>query len=84
MKRLNIDWWDLRWRLGRAMGQLRWALYIGPYRFRHWFFQWRLDSEGDLALVVANRIALIKYKEHTIVKWVNGRSMKEAPKYLAN
>lgn len=52
------------------------------YRFRHWFFQWKLDEEGDLALVIAGHIALIKYKEHTIVEWLSAKTLSDAPKHV--
>jgi hypothetical protein len=51
------------------------------YRLRHWAFQWKQDNEGDIAFVVLGRIAFVKYKEHTIVRF-DGHKMADAPKYV--
>lgn len=37
------------------------------YQFRHWMFKWVQDDGGDIGLMVAGMVCLIKYKEHTIV-----------------
>ncbi len=55
-------------------------LWTLKYRLKHWFFQWKQDDEGDIALVVANLLTLLKYKEHTIVK-LNGYKLARAGKY---
>lgn len=41
--------------------------YLLWYRVSHWLFQWRTDSSGDIALVLFKCLALVKYKEHTII-----------------
>jgi hypothetical protein len=50
------------------------------YRIRHFLFQWKQDSEGDIAFVILNRLAFVKYKEHTIISW-KGKEMTQAGKY---
>lgn len=52
------------------------------YKFMHWLFKWKVDSELDIALVFCNRVAFIKYKEHTVIQIVNGDKMLDAPKYI--
>lgn len=58
----------------------RWIILT--YRFKHWFFQWKLENEGDVALVIAGRMALVKYKEHTVICFGNFSHWRDAPKYL--
>lgn len=52
------------------------------YQFKHWFFRWNVDDDGDIVLSVASILHFIKYKEHTLVKF--GRlNYAEARKYVA-
>lgn len=50
------------------------------YRLEHWLFKWKRDDEGDIAFVLFNWIAFVKYKEHTIIKF-NGYKLERAYKY---
>ena len=53
--------------------------------FSMWFFTWMTDQDGDIALVVCRCIALIKYKESTLVKFGNFNARpgwKGARKYV--
>jgi hypothetical protein len=45
------------------------------YKIRHAIFKWVEDEEGDLALVVCGFLVLLKYKEHTIVRF-DGQSSR--------
>lgn len=56
-------------------------LMMASYKFRHWFFQWNMDKEGDIVLSVAGVVHFLKYKEHTIVKW-GKQDFVKAPKYV--
>lgn len=38
------------------------------YRFKHSFYYWGMDKDGDLVLRLAWIVFLTKYKEHTIVR----------------
>lgn len=67
-----------------AHSSFRTKLSIFRYHFTHWFFSWRLDSEGDMGLLIANMLFLVKYKEHTIVSWLNPfktHELRLAPKH---
>lgn len=50
------------------------------YKLRHWVFRWKQDDEQDIAFVLFNRIAFVKYKEHTIIRW-DGNRLSDAGKY---
>ena len=50
------------------------------YKFKHWFFSWKQDEDGDLVFVICNRMAFVKYKEHTIIRF-DGNKMMHAEKY---
>lgn len=52
------------------------------YKIKHWFFKWELDSEKDLTLTVAKFVHLVKYKEHTIIRFGDNKQYTEAPKYV--
>lgn len=40
------------------------------YKFRHWFFRWIVDVDGDVGLTLCGGlVTFVKYKEHTIVYW---------------
>lgn len=56
-------------------------VWNAKYIFRHWLLAWKQDEEGDIALVFFNRLAFVKYKEHTIVRW-DGHRMASAPRYV--
>lgn len=63
---------------------IRNKLSVLSYRFRHWLFSWQLDNDGDMGLLVAKALFLVKYKEHTIVKWLNPfkeHGLRLAPKH---
>lgn len=63
------------------MLKIKSAYYLNRYKFRHWFFKWNQDEEGDIVFSVAGVIHFVKYKEHTIVKF--GKfGYTEAPKYV--
>jgi hypothetical protein len=51
------------------------------YRLEHWFFQWRVDDEGDITFTLAGILNFIKYKEHTIIGFCRG-IYYPAPKYF--
>jgi hypothetical protein len=50
------------------------------YKFNHWFFQWKTDSDGDIAFVICNLLTFTKYKEHTLIS-LKGKNFKMASKY---
>ena len=50
------------------------------YKFKHWVFSWKQDEDGDIAFVICNRMAFVKYKEHTIIRF-DGNKMMDAEKY---
>lgn len=53
--------------------------------FSMWFFTWMTDEDGDIALVVCRCIALVKYKESTLIKFGNFNARpgwKEARKHV--
>jgi len=51
--------------------------------FTMWFFTWMLDEDGDIALVIARRLAFVKYKQSTLIRFGNFSRWREAPKYLS-
>lgn len=76
-----------RWMAMSAKAGLKSFIATRRYRFSHWFFQWVLDHEGDIGLLVANTLLLVKYKEHTALYWNNPfkpSKYRPAPKYVGN
>lgn len=70
-----------------AYSSFRTKLSIFRYHFTHWLFSWRLDCEGDMGLLIANTLFLVKYKEHTIISWLNPfktHELRLAPKHGGN
>ena len=46
------------------------------YKFMHWLFQWNAEPEeqgGSIVFTIAGILHFVKYKEHTIVYWGQGR-----------
>lgn len=66
------------YKLGRILNSVPLVIY----RFKHWFFQWKVDEEGDIAFVVMNRMAFLKYKEHTLIKFRGVKGWAPAPKWV--
>jgi hypothetical protein len=62
--------------------QLRAWYWTTRWKLSMWLASWRLDEDGDLALVLCNRLALVKYKQSTMVHWIKGTDWPEAPKRL--
>lgn len=54
---------------------------LAAYKFRHWFFKWNQDDEGDIVFSIAGLVHFLKYKEHTHVYW-GKKNYKEAPKWV--
>jgi hypothetical protein len=59
------------------------------YRLRHWLFQWNYcEQDGSIVFTVAGALHFLKYKEHTIVYFGQGRkgdvdfTVKAARKYV--
>lgn len=48
---------------------------------KEWVFRWVLDEEGDIGLLLFQRILLVKYKEHTIIRWAS-RNFRDAPRFM--
>ena len=67
--------------LGTTKLRLKAAYMLNAYKFRHWFFSWNQDEEGDIVFSVAKVIHFTKYKEHTIVKF-GKMDYQAAPKYV--
>lgn len=53
---------------------------LSLYKFNHWFFQWKQDEDGGIAFVICNRLAFVKYKEHTIIRF-DANKMKMAERH---
>ncbi len=53
------------------------------YEIRNRLFSWRADNDGDLGIVIAGIVALVKYKEHTMVSfpWSENFPRNPAGKY---
>lgn len=49
-------------------------------KFKYWLSSWKQDEEGDIAFVLFNKLAFVKYKEHTIIRF-DGDKMRDAGKY---
>ena len=61
--------------------KLNWGLKLFLYLFKHWFFKWNVDEDGDIVFSIANILHFLKYKEHTLV-YFGKKKLTEAPKYL--
>jgi len=61
---------------------LKEKLEILKYKLEHKALRWVQDEEGDLGLEILGVVTLVKYKEHTIVKWF--KNYERAPKYVGN
>lgn len=68
-KTWKFTWWDRFW-----------IRQLWLYRLEHWLFKWKTDEDGDIAFVLFNWIAFIKYKEHTIINF-NGHRLAMAAKW---
>lgn len=75
---MNIKLWLAQMRAKSFL----WTPSMLSWRLRRWMFQWKLDDEGDLAIIVFRCIALVKYKEHTVVRFGRFSDWRSAPKYL--
>lgn len=51
------------------------------YRFRHSFFRWKSDADGDLTFRLAWILHFTKYKEHTVVRLRHPSAMQDAHKW---
>jgi hypothetical protein len=49
------------------------------YKIHHWMFRWLQDDDSDIAFCLFGVVAFVKYKEHTLIKWLP--KMREAGKY---
>lgn len=67
--------------LRKALVNARFRLIMLKYNLSHWAFQWKVDEEDDITLLIFGFIQLTKYKEHTIVKF-SLEQLKNAPKYV--
>lgn len=46
---------------------------------KKWAASWRIDRDGDIALVLCNRLALIKHRDAVVVRWADGKNWPKAP-----
>lgn len=61
--------------------RLQASLMITRYKFKHWFFSWGVDDEGDVVFSIAKILHFVKYKEHTQV-YFGKMDYDPAPKYV--
>lgn len=64
------------------LSNIRYVRYVVWWRFLNlWLFQWKVDQDGDIAFVIFNRLAFVKYKQSTIIN-LKGDQYSPAKKYL--
>lgn len=60
--------------------KLRQKLEMAEYKMTHAAFRWVMDEDGDIGIEIFRLVTLLKYKEHTIIKF--GKKYENAPKYI--
>lgn len=53
---------------------------MAEYKMTHAAFRWVMDEDGDIGIEIFRLVTLLKYKEHTIIKF--GKKYENAPKYI--
>lgn len=62
-------YWMAKYKMAWLIINLKAKLSLNIYKFKHWFFSWNVDDEGDITFSIAKVIHLTKYKEHTIIRY---------------
>lgn len=68
--------------LERLIKFFRSEFRVTRFEFEQWLFQWVVtdDRDRNLGLLIAQRLLLLRYKEHVLVYW-NRKDIVPAPRH---